>query len=273
MPLFDELTTLAAQVRARCDVKPSIAILLGTGLGGVAERIDAKVRIPYSDLKGMPVSTAESHKGEVVLGHLNGVPVVAFSGRLHLYEGYSPADVVVPVRLAKVLGAHTLVMGSAVGGLNPRFQVGDLAVLEDQLNLMGLNPLIGVNDDRVGPRWPDMFATYDPALREVAQATALAEGIALHQAIYAGVLGPNLETRAEYRMLRALGADVVGMSTVPEAIAAVHCGLKTLAFAIITDRCLADALEPANVAHIIAAAKKAEPILSGLIVKLIPKLA
>ena len=283
LPLHDRLTHLVSQIKAKqkaakgkakaaVTAKPKVAILLGTGLGGLAERIKAEVRIPYGELEGMPVSTAESHKGEVVIGQLAGVAVVAFSGRLHSYEGHAPGDVAIPVQLAKYLGATTLVMGSAVGGLNPQYQVGDLVVLEDHLNLMGINPLVGPNDDRVGPRWPDMIDTYDAGLRALARAEALAQGLTLHQAVYAGVLGPNLETRAEYRMLRTLGSDVVGMSTVPEAIAAVHCGIRCLTFAIVTDRCLPDALEKADIAKIIAAAKGAEPKLTALLTKLLPKL-
>ena len=265
MALHDELSALAGFIRTRCALVPKVGILLGTGLGGLAERIQAEATIPYADIPGMPHSTAESHKGEVVLGRLAGVPVVAFSGRLHCYEGHSLDEVVVPVRLAKMLGAEVLIMGSAVGGLNPQYRIGDVVVLEDHINLMGVNPLVGPNDDRVGPRWPDMISTYDPKLIERAEAVALEERIMLRRAVYVGVIGPNLETRAEYRMLRMLGADIVGMSTVPEAIAAVHCSIRTLAFAIVTDRCLADALEPANVPAIIAAAKGAEPILTKLI--------
>lgn len=272
MSLSDQLASLAAQVRKHSRLKPQVAILLGTGLGGVAKRIKAEARIPYHDLDGMPRATAESHKGEVVLGTLAGVPVVAFSGRLHCYEGHSPADVVVPVRLAKALGAKVLIMGSAVGGLNPGYNVGDITVLADHINLMGVNPLVGPNDDKVGPRWPDMFNTYDAELIDLAGEVALSKKLNLAKAVYVGVLGPNLETRAEYRMLRAMGGDVVGMSTVPEAIAAVHCGLRTLAFAIVTDRCIADALEPANVPKIIAAANGAEPILTGLITAILPKI-
>ena len=245
--------------------RPRVAILLGTGLGGVADRIEDALRIPYAELDGMPRTTAESHQGDLVLGTLAGVSVVAFSGRLHAYEGHPPQDVILPVRLGKWLGAEALIMGSAVGGLNPRFQVGDLTVLEDHINLMGINPLVGPNDERVGPRWPDMIDTYNAGLVAIAEQLALKRGIPLHRAVYAGVLGPNLETRAEYRMLQRLGADVVGMSTVPEAIAAVHCGLKTLAFAIVTDRCLPDALEAADIQKIIAAARGAEPILTSLV--------
>jgi purine-nucleoside phosphorylase len=272
MALYEEFSDLANQVRARSALIPRVAILLGTGLGGVAEKIKAECRIPYGELRGMPVSTAESHKGEVVLGTLAGEPVIAFSGRLHCYEGHNIRDVVAPVRLAKRLGASVLIMGSAVGGLNPQYAVGDLVVIEDHINFMGVNPLVGENDDRFGPRWPDMINTYDTYLRDLAQQVALSQQVRLHRGVYVGVLGPNLETRAEYRMLRTLGADLVGMSTVPEAVAAVHCGLKTLAFAIVTDRCLPDALEAANVPAIIAAAKGAEPVLTGLIMGILPKL-
>jgi purine-nucleoside phosphorylase len=270
---FERITALANQVSARCDLKPEVAILLGTGLGGVAGKIAAKVRIPYAGLTGMPISTAESHQGEVVLGTLAGKSVVAFSGRLHGYEGHSPEDVVVPVRLARRLGASTLIMGSAVGGLDPRHQVGDLVLIEDHINLMGVNPLVGANDDRLGPRWPDLIEPYDHALRRLALAVALEQKVRVHEGVYAGVMGPNLETRAEYRMLRALHADVVGMSTVPEAIAAAHCGLKVLAFAIVTDRCLPDALEPADIRKIIAAANAAEPILTALITGVLERMA
>jgi purine-nucleoside phosphorylase len=272
MTTFDQLTSLVAQIRKRSKLKPAVAILLGTGLGGVAKRIKAEERIPYDELTGMPRATAESHKGEIVLGTLAGVNVVAFSGRLHCYEGHSPADVVVPVRLAKLLGAKTLIMGSAVGGLNPHYNVGDLAILEDHINLMGISPLVGPNDERIGPRWPDMFSTYDRKLIDLADEVALSKNVHLHKAVYVGVLGPNLETKAEYRMLRNFGGDVVGMSTVPEAIAAVHCGIRTLAFAIITDRCIADALEPANVPKIIAAANGAEPLLTELITAVLAKM-
>ena len=271
-PLSTRLERMADTVRRRSPLRPRVAILLGTGLGGIAGRISATCRMPYAEIPGMAQATAHSHAGELVLGDLAGLPVAAFSGRLHCYEGHSPQDVVLPVRLAKALGCEVLIMGSAVGGLDPQYAVGDLCVLEDHLNLMGVNPLVGPNDDLVGPRWPDMIDTYDAKLRALAGRIALERGVLLHRAIYAGVLGPNLETRAEYRWLRSTGADVVGMSTVPEAIAAVHCGLRTLAFAIVTDRCLADALEPADVNKIIAAANAAEPVLAGLITAILPRL-
>lgn len=272
MSLHAQLDALCAAIRVRSHLTPKVAILLGTGLGGLAERITADARIQFAAIDGMPSASVEGHKGEFVLGHLAGVPVVACSGRLHCYEGHSAADVVLPVRIMRKLGASVLVMGSAVGGLDPRHHVGDLVVLHDHLNLMGVNPLVGPNDERIGPRWPDMIEPYDQELRRLAIAEALTQHVALHEAVYAAVLGPNLETRAEYRMLRMLGADVVGMSTVPEAIAAVHCGLRTLALGIITDRCLPDALAPADVPAIIAAAQDAEPVLTQIITALLPRL-
>jgi purine-nucleoside phosphorylase len=271
-PLSTRLERMADSIRRRCPLKPRVAILLGTGLGALAERIEAAARIPYAEIPGMALSTATSHAGELIIGTLAGQPVAAFSGRLHAYEGHSAQDVVLPVRLARVLGCEVLIMGSAVGGMDPRYAVGDLCVLCDHLNLMGINPLVGPNDDQLGPRWPDMIDTYDARLRALAGRVALERGVRLHESIYAGVLGPNLETRAEYRWLRSTGADVVGMSTVPEAIAAVHCGLRTLAFAIVTDRCLVDALEAADITRIIAAANGAEPVLAGLIATILPRL-
>lgn len=262
---FATLSRSIELIRSRSPLQPEFALLLGTGLGGVAERIEAELRLPYAQLPGLPAVGAQGHAGELILGRFAGRPVVAFSGRAHLYEGYAPSEVVAPVRLAKLLGASCLVMGSAVGGLDPRHQVGDLVLIDDHLNLMGSSPLTGANDDRFGPRWPDMIAPYNAELNALAARLALARGIPLHRGVYAGVLGPQLETRAEYRMLRRLGADVVGMSTVPEAIAAVHAGLRTLTFAIVTDHCLPDALEPVNIARIIAAAQAAEPVLAELV--------
>ncbi len=263
---YDRLHSLAKQVLECTGIKPRAAILLGTGLGALADRIEVTERIAYRELDGMPMTTAESHAGEVVFGHLGGVPVVAFSGRLHCYEGHSIEDVVVPVRLARFLGVSNLIMGSAVGGLSPDYKLGSIVALEDHLNLMGVNPLVGPNDDRIGSRWPDMYEVYSKDYREVALQVASEQGVDIHEGVYAAVLGPNLETPAEYRMLRNMGADVVGMSTVPEAIAAVHCGMKTLAFAIVTDLCTPEALEPVDIARIIEVAGEAEPVLAELII-------
>lgn len=264
---------MIASVRERSSLTPQVAILLGTGLGGLAEHLEPELVVPYADLPGMPESTAASHKGELILGYLQGVPVVAFSGRLHCYEGYSASEVVAPVRLARLLGAEVLVMASACGGLDPRFQIADIVVIEDHLNVMGVNPLVGANDERIGPRWPDMIEPYDQHLVSAAHAAGMAAGQRLQQGVYAGVLGPCLETRAEYRYLRTIGADLVGMSTVPETIAAVHCGLRVLALGIVTDLCLADALEPANIEAIIAAANQAEPMVSEVVKRVIQQYA
>lgn len=269
---FSRLEGLVQAIRQHSERVPRLALLLGTGLGAIADAIEVEARIPYHALPGMPVSTAESHAGELLLGTVHGVSVVAFSGRLHCYEGYAAHEVVVPIRLARLLGAHYLIMGSAVGGLDPRLQVGDVVVLEDHINAMGINPLVGPNDDRIGSRWPDMIEPYDQGLISLAHQQALSLGISLRSAVYVAVMGPNLETRAEYRMLRGWGADVVGMSTVPEAIAAVHCGLKTLSFAVVTDRCLPDALEPADISKIIAAAQSAEPSITRLLTAIVPQL-
>ncbi|MFW5830443.1 MAG: purine-nucleoside phosphorylase, partial [Planctomycetota bacterium] len=202
-----ELQRIVDAVRARCGLQPRIAILLGTGLGGLAERLEAEVRLPYAEI-GMPRTSVESHAGELILGRLGGQAVVAFSGRLHLYEGHDAAAVVVPVRVARLLGAEVLMMGSAVGGMHPQHELGDLVLIDDHINLMDANPLIGPNDDAIGPRWPDMIEPYDRDLQDLAMRTALERGIRLQKGVYVGVSGPNLETRAEYRMLRMLGADV-----------------------------------------------------------------
>lgn len=272
-PEMQRLRHLHEQVSAHCDLVPRVAILLGTGLGGVAAAIEPVARIPYAALAGMPQATAESHAGELICGHVGATPVVAFSGRLHCYEGHSMQDVVVPVRLGRLLGAEILVMGSAVGGLDPRLALGTVVALDDHINAMGVNPLVGPNLDELGPRWPDMIEPYDSELLQRAESIAREAGFHLPRSVYVGVLGPNLETRAEYRMLRAWGADVVGMSTVPEAIAAVHCGLRTLALAVVTDRCQADALEPASIDKILAAARAAEPQLTTLLQRLLVSLS
>lgn len=244
---------------------PRVGVVLGTGLGGLAEGIEAEVSIPYEDLPHFPVSTVESHRGKLLLGALEGVPVVAMQGRLHRYEGYAPRQIVFPVRVMKLLGAETLIVSAACGGMNPLWGPGDLVVLDDHINFMGGGPLTGPNLDELGPRFPDMSAPYDPGLQEAAAAVAMAEGFALRRGVYVAVVGPQLETRAEYRMLRSMGADVVGMSTVPEVIAARHMGMRVLAVAVITDQCLPDALEEADVPAIIATARAAEPKLARLV--------
>ena len=252
-------------IRRRWDGKPTVGIILGTGLGGLAEQIDAQATLDYQTIPHFPRSTAVSHAGQLVCGQLEGVTVVAMEGRFHAYEGYSHRQITFPVRVMKALGADLLIVSNACGGMNPQYAQGDIMVIEDHINLMNGNPLIGVNDDALGPRFPDMYAPYDRELIDQSLEIARRENFAAHKGVYVAVTGPNLETRAEYRFLRAIGADVVGMSTVPEVIAAVHAGLRVLGLSIITDMCLADALKPADINEILATAAKAEPNLRKIV--------
>lgn len=263
--LFDRIEAATGVLRKRTSLKPDVAIILGTGLGGLASEIDVESSIPYAEIPGFPLSTVETHAGRLLFGRLGGRPVVAMQGRFHRYEGYGLAEVTFPVRVLHALGARTLVVSNACGGMNPLWAPGDLVLLSDHINLLGDNPLVGANDERLGPRFPDMSAPYDPELRALARATALELGLVLREGVYLAVPGPSLETRAEYRMLRTMGADVVGMSTVPEVIVAVHAGMRALGISIITDQCLPDALEPADIGRIIATAGRAEPSLTRLI--------
>ncbi|GIV61707.1 MAG: purine nucleoside phosphorylase [Rhodothermaceae bacterium] len=251
-------------VKERIGTPPRIGIILGTGLGALADEIDVDVALPYETIPHMPVSTVASHRGRLLAGRLDGVPVLALQGRFHLYEGYGPWEVTLPVRVLGVLGVDTLLITNAAGGMNPHFRRGDLMLLTDHINLQGVNPLEGPNIDAWGPRFPDMSEPYDPALRRRAEQAALAEGIRLQQGVYAAVTGPSLETRAEYRMLRTLGADAVGMSTVPEVIVARHMNMRVMAISVITDECFPDALEPVTLEDVLAAAASAEPSLTTL---------
>ena len=227
--------------------------------------IKEKVTIPYGSIPHFAKSTAHGHAGQLVCGLLEGVPVVVMEGRMHAYEGYPLAQITFPVRVVRRLGAELLVVTNACGGLNPQFRTGDLMVIDDHINLMNDNPLVGINDDRLGPRFPDMSAPYTPALIDQALEVARKENFVAHRGVYVAVTGPNLETRAEYRFLRVIGADVVGMSTVPEVIVAVHAGMKVLGISVITDMCLPDALEVATVEKILAVAASAEPKLRALV--------
>jgi purine-nucleoside phosphorylase len=260
-------------VRARLPRAPEVAIVLGTGLGGLAREIALDAEIPYAEIPGFARPTVESHAGRLLAGTLGGRAVVAMAGRFHRYEGYDLAQVVFPVRVLRALGARTLIVSNACGGMHPLWAPGELVLLADHINLLFDNPLVGPNDDDAGPRFPDLSAPYDPALRALARTVALEAGITLREGVYVAVGGPNLETRAEYRMLRAFGADVVGMSTVPEVIAAVHAGMRVLGVSIITDLGLADALEPADIARIIRTATEAEPRLTTLIRGVVERLA
>jgi purine-nucleoside phosphorylase len=272
-PLFDRIQSAAEVVRSRSRLVPEVGIILGTGLGGLAQEIAVEHEVPYQEIPGFPLSTVESHAGRLLLGHLGKRPVVAMQGRFHRYEGYDLQAVTFPVRVIHALGARILVVSNACGGMNPLWSPGDLVLLSDHINLLGDNPLVGANDERLGSRFPDMSEPYDAALRRLCREVALELGIVLREGVYVAVPGPNLETRAEYRMLRALGADVVGMSTVPEVIVAAHQGMRTVGISIITDQCLPDALEPADIERIIATANRAEPQLARLITTVVERMA
>jgi purine-nucleoside phosphorylase len=259
------LQSAHAAIRSHTPSEPDFAIILGTGLGRLAAEIELEAAIPYADIPNFPLSTVESHSGRLILGQLDGHRVVAMQGRFHRYEGYSLQHVTFPVRVMRMLGAQTLIVSNVSGGMNPRWAPGDLMIIDDHINMLGDNPLIGSNLDEWGPRFSDMSQPYDPQLIELAEQVALDLRITIRRGVYVAVPGPNLETRAEYRMLRALGADVVGMSTVPEVIIARHAGMRVLGLSIITDQCLPDALEPANVEDIIRVANQAEPRLTAVV--------
>ncbi len=266
MPHSVERITEAAQaIRARFARTPTEAIILGTGLGDLATQMNVEATIDYADLPGFPLSTVESHAGRLLCGTLGGRTVVAMQGRFHRYEGYSLHEVTFPVRVLRALGAETLIVSNACGGMHPLWERGDLMLIADHINMLGDNPLIGPNDPALGPRFPDMSVAYDAPLRQLARQVAAEQGLGLREGIYIAVVGPNLETRAEYRMLRALGADVVGMSTVPEVIVARHGGMRVLGLSIITDMCLPDSLKEATLEEIVATANAAQPKLSALV--------
>lgn len=263
---------LAAQIQQATEVirrqwsgKPRVGIILGTGLGSVAGQIESEASLEYEAIPHFPRSTAISHAGQLVCGRLEGLSLVAMEGRFHAYEGYTHQQITFPVRVMKALGAELLIVSNASGGMNPQYARGDIVVIEDHVNLMNGNPLIGPNDDELGPRFPDMSAPYDPALIDRALAIARRENFVAHKGVYVAVTGPNLETRAEYRFLRTIGADVVGMSTVPEVIVAVHGGMRVLGLSIVTDLCLPDALKPADIDEILATAAEAEPKLRKIV--------
>lgn len=270
--MMADLQEALEAIRRRTPLRPRVGIIMGTGLGGLAGKIEAEVEVPYEEIPHFPLSTVETHRGHLSLGLLEGVPVVAMQGRFHRYEGYSLQRVTFPVRVLKMLGAEVLIVSGISGGMNPLMRPGELVLLDDQINFMGDNPLVGENLDELGPRFPDMSRPFDSGLQKIAEGAALREGIRLNRGVYVAVTGPNLETRAEYRMLRLMGADVVGMSTVPEVIVARHMGMRVLGLSIITDSCLPDALEPADVQTIIATSMEAEPMLTALVTRVVAEL-
>jgi purine-nucleoside phosphorylase len=272
MELYEQIQEAKKAIQSRWAGTPTVGIILGTGLGGLAEDIKAEVNIAYADVPYFPQSTVKSHAGRLVCGGLGGKTVMAMEGRFHFYEGYSLKQITFPVRVMRALGCEVLIVSNACGGMNPQWAKGDLMLIDDHINLMSDNPLIGKNDDRLGIRFPDMCRPYDAELLALAQRIALEEKIACHKGVFVAVPGPNLETRAEYRFLRDIGADVVGMSTVPEVIVAVHAGLRTLGLSVITDLCLPDALEPAVLDEIIEVATTAEKKLRVLVRRVVEEL-
>jgi len=267
--LYERIEAAAAAIEGATRVRPRFGVVLGTGLGGFERDVQVDARIPYSKVPGFPPLRAVSHEGTLTLGTIGGRGVILLEGRYHFYEGYGVDAVTFPVRVMRRLGVELAVFSNAAGGLDPAYRPGDIMLIDDHINLMGVNPLIGPNDDRLGPRFPDMCRPYDPAALEKAEAIARAEGIPVHRGVYAALTGPCLETRAEYRFLRTIGADAVGMSTVPEVIVAVHGGLRAFGISCITDRCIPEELKPVDIREILRTAAVAEPKMRRLVRRLI----
>ncbi len=270
--LIQMIDQAAGFIKSRTASSPEIGIILGTGLGGLVKEIETADIIPYQEIPNFPVSTVESHAGRLIFGRLSDKPVMAMQGRFHYYEGYTMQQVTFPVRVMKALGVKTLIVSNACGGVNPAHQAGDIMLISDHINLMGDHPLIGRNYDQLGPRFPDMYDLYDQGLQKLAEATALEERIKLQKGVYLALTGPTLETGAEYRMVRLLGADVVGMSTVPEVIVARHSGLKVLGFSIITDMGFPEAMQPVSLEEVIAVAGQAEKKFVRLVKQVMAKI-
>jgi purine-nucleoside phosphorylase len=267
MTLRESIQTAVDFLEKRCDCSPEYGLILGTGLGKLADQVDAKLVLPYDEIPGFVKSTVLSHAGNLVLGTLGGKEVMAMQGRVHYYEGYSMQEITLPVRVMRAMGCHSLIMSNAVGSMNPNIQPGQIGIIVDHINLMGDNPLIGPNDDELGPRFPDMSQAYDREYVQRASEVALEMKLSMHKAIYVAVAGPNLETAAEYRFLRASGADLVGMSMVPENLVAIHGGMRVLGLSVVTDMGLADALKPADVKRIIEIANRTQPRLAEFVTR------
>ncbi len=267
--LIQQIQETVESLKSKTKVSPAIGIILGTGLGALADDIEKESVISYQEIPHFPISTVESHAGRLIFGQLSGKAVMAMQGRFHYYEGYTMKQITFPVRVMKAMGCKTLIVSNACGGMNPNFTPGDIMIIVDHINLLGDNPLIGPNEDELGPRFPDMSEPYTRSLIELAEKVALQERIKIQKGVYVAVAGPNLETRAEYRFLRTIGADVVGMSTVPEVIVAVHSGMQVLGLSVVTDACLPDALQPVNIQEILRIAAEAEPKLTLLMRKVV----
>lgn len=263
--LFAQIEEAVGFIRDSWDGSATHGLILGTGLGSLSDEIETECAFPYQEIPHFPQATSIGHAGNLICGKLSGKPIVAMEGRFHAYEGYTHKQLTFPVRVMKALGAGTLIVSNACGGMNPNYALADIMVIDDHINLMLDNPLVGPNDERLGPRFPDLCCPYDPTLIERALKIARREDFAAHKGVYVGVTGPNLETRAEYRFLRTIGADAVGMSTVPEVLVAIHAGMKVLGLSVITDLCFPDALHPVNIEEILKTAAEAEPKLRKIV--------
>ncbi len=270
--LRNQIAQASEFIRTKTDAKPKIGIILGTGLGGLVKEIKKEVVIDYANIPYFPISTVESHHGKLIFGTLAGKKIVAMQGRFHLYEGYNLKQVTFPVRVMKFLGVKSILISNAAGALNTLFRKGDVMIISDHINLLGDNPLIGPNDDKLGPRFPDMSEAYNKDLIALAEQAALDLKIRVQKGVYIAMQGPNLETKAEYRFLRTIGADAVGMSTIPEVIVAVHMGMRVLGFSILTDECFPDALKPALLEEILKVAMKAEPKMTAIMKEVVKRM-
>jgi len=270
--LKDQIDETLRFIRTKTASKPPVGIILGTGLGGLVKEIKAETLIDYGEIPHFPVSTVESHHGKLIFGSLSGKSIVAMQGRFHKYEGYTLQHVTFPVRVMKFLGVKSILISNAAGALNPFFRRGDVMIMADHINLLGDNPLIGKNDESLGPRFPDMSEPYSRELITIAEQAALDLKIPVRKGVYAAMTGPMMETAAEYRFLRMIGADAVGMSTVPEDIVAVHMGLKVLGFSILTDECFPDALVPVTLKEVIKVANKAEPKMTAIMKEVVRRM-
>ncbi len=272
MNLVGQIATAVSYIQGKYARKPLVGIVLGSGLGNFSQEIDIEVAIPYQEIPHFPVSTVEGHSGKLLLGSIKGKPVVAMAGRFHFYEGYPASEVIFPIRVMKYLGIETLLISNAAGGVNPAFKVGDLMMIHDHISFATANPLLGKNEPVLGPRFPDMSQPYSKSLMENAKEIARKEGLLLHSGVYFGVTGPTFETRAEYKMIRLMGADAVGMSTVQEVIAACHMGLPVFAVSVITDMGIREEENIITHQEVLDAARAAEPKLAALFTGLIEKL-
>jgi len=269
LELKDQINDAVEYIREQTKIVPEIAIILGTGLGALAQQVENSLEIPYENIPHFPVSTLEAHAGNLVLGTIRDKKVVVMQGRFHYYEGYSMKEITFPIRVMKVLGANTLIVSNAAGSMDEQLDPGDIMIITDHINLMTDNPLRGVNDDTLGSRYPDMYNAYSPDLVDLAYRIATEDNIRVQRGVFVAVTGPNLETPAEYRYLRTIGADAVGMSTVPEVIVAVHSSMKVLGLSCITDKCTPDVLGTANIGEIIQVANETEPKLTRLVSEII----